>query len=226
MKEPIKFGSYYLFDRVAVGGMAEVFKAATYGVESFERFVAIKRVLPSIAQDQEFIDMFVDEAKIAVQLAHSNIGKVFELGQVGDAYFISMEFVSGRDTRAIFDRIRSRGERLDIAMCCHIVKEVCEALEYAHNKKTAAGQPLDLIHRDVSPQNILVSYDGEVKLIDFGIAKAAGKANKTQAGILKGKFGYMSPEQVGKTHRRSFGHLFLGNVRTSAHTRAMFSGRR
>ena len=122
--------------------MAEVFKAATYGVESFERFVAIKRVLPSIAQDQEFIDMFVDEAKIAVQLAHSNIGKVFELGQVGDAYFISMEFVSGRDTRAIFDRIRSRGERLDIAMCCHIVKEVCEALEYATIRRPQRANPL------------------------------------------------------------------------------------
>ncbi|MEE2758345.1 MAG: serine/threonine-protein kinase [Myxococcota bacterium] len=196
MKRPVKFGDYYLFQRIAVGGMAEVFRAASYGVEAFERVFAVKRVLPQIAEDQEFIDMFIDEAKIAVQLSHANIGQVFELGNAEDSYFIAMEFVSGKDSRAVFDRMRSRGERLDISMCCHIVKEVCEALEYAHNKRNEVGDPLNLIHRDVSPQNILISYEGEVKLIDFGIAKAAGKANKTQSGILKGKFGYMSPEQV------------------------------
>ncbi|MBV71313.1 MAG: hypothetical protein CMH52_08180 [Myxococcales bacterium] len=196
MKRPVKFGDYYLFQRIAVGGMAEVFRAASYGVEAFERIFAVKRVLPQIAEDQEFIDMFIDEAKIAVQLSHANIGQVFELGNAEESYFIAMEFVSGKDTRAVFDRMRSRGERLDISMCCHIIKEVCEALEYAHNKRNEIGEPLNLIHRDVSPQNILISYEGEVKLIDFGIAKAAGKANKTQSGILKGKFGYMSPEQI------------------------------
>ncbi len=196
MREPQKFGDYYLFDRVAVGGMAEVYKGVSYGVEGFERLFAVKRVLPDIAEDQEFIDMFIDEAKIAVQLTHANIGQVFELGQVNGAYFIAMEFVQGKDGRAIFDRAREREEHLSIPMVCHIVKEVCEALEYAHNKRNDRGESLDLIHRDVSPQNILVSYDGEVKLIDFGIAKAAGKASKTQAGILKGKFSYMSPEQV------------------------------
>ena len=196
MKEPVKFGNYHLFQRIAVGGMAEVFQAASYGVEAFERIFALKRVLPHIAEDQEFIDMFIDEAKIAVQLAHANIGQIFELGNAEDSYFIAMEYVPGRDARALFDRARSRGASLDIEMCCHIVKEVCEALEYAHKKQNDRGEPLNIIHRDVSPQNILVSYEGEVKLIDFGIAKAAGKANKTQAGILKGKFGYMSPEQV------------------------------
>ena len=196
MRDPVKFGDYYLFERIAVGGMAEVFKAVSYGVEGFERLCAIKRVLPNISEDQEFINMFIDEAKIAVRLAHANIGQVFELGNAEDSYFIAMEFVPGRDTRGIFDRQRNLGRRLDIPMCCHIVKEVCEALEYAHNKRGDDQEPLGIIHRDVSPQNILVSYDGEVKLIDFGIAKAAGKANKTQAGILKGKFGYMSPEQV------------------------------
>ena len=196
MKKPTKFGDYYLFERIAVGGMAEVFRAASYGVEAFERLVAVKRVLPSIAEDQEFIDMFIDEAKIAVQLSHPNIGQVFELGNAEGAYFIAMEYVSGKDVRALFDRARARGNRLHIPMCCHIIKEVCEALEYAHNKTNDQGDPLDLIHRDVSPQNLLLSFEGEVKLIDFGIAKAAGKANKTQSGILKGKFGYMSPEQV------------------------------
>ena len=196
MREPIKFGDYYLFERVAVGGMAEVFKGVSYGVEGFERLFAVKRVLPNIAEDQEFVDMFIDEAKIAVQLSHANIGQIYELGKVDGSYFIAMEFVQGRDLRAIFDQARAAGRHLDIPMCCHIVKEVCEALEYAHNKKRAAGEDLSLVHRDVSPQNIICSYDGEVKLIDFGIAKAAGKASKTQAGILKGKFGYMSPEQV------------------------------
>ncbi|MCB9549439.1 MAG: serine/threonine protein kinase [Myxococcales bacterium] len=205
MREPVKFGDYYLFERVAVGGMAEVFKGVSYGVEGFERLFAVKRVLPNISEDQEFIEMFIDEAKIAVQLTHANIGQIFELGNADSSYFIAMEFVQGKDLRAIFDTARRRGGALDVAMCCHVVKEVCEALEYAHNKRNERQQPLDLIHRDVSPQNILVSYDGEVKLIDFGIAKAAGKASKTQAGILKGKFGYMSPEQVrGKTiDRRS-----------------------
>lgn len=196
MREPVKFGDYYLFERVAVGGMAEVFKAVSYGVEGFERLFALKRVLPNISEDQEFIEMFIDEAKIAVQLTHANIGQIFELGKVDSAYFIAMEFVQGKDTRALFDRARKRHQGLDIPMCCHIVKEVCEALEYAHAKRNEHQESLGLVHRDVSPQNVLVSYDGEVKLIDFGIAKAAGKASKTQAGILKGKFGYMSPEQV------------------------------
>lgn len=196
MREPIKFGDYYLFDRIAIGGMAEVYKGVSYGVEGFERLFAVKRVLPNIAEDQEFIDMFIDEAKIAVQLTHANIGQIFELGNAENSYFIAMEFVPGKDGRALFDRAGSRGEHLPIPMVCHIIKEVCEALEYAHNKRNDRGESLELIHRDVSPQNILVSYDGEVKLIDFGIAKAAGKASKTQAGILKGKFSYMSPEQV------------------------------
>ncbi len=196
MREPVKYGDYYLFERVAVGGMAEVFKGVSYGVEGFERLFAVKRVLPNISEDQEFIEMFIDEAKIAVQLTHANIGQIFELGKNEGAYFIAMEFVQGKDLRAIWDRARNRGQRLDIAMCCHIIKEVCEALEYAHSKKNERHESLNLVHRDVSPQNIIVSYDGEVKLIDFGIAKAAGKASKTQAGILKGKFGYMSPEQV------------------------------
>jgi serine/threonine protein kinase len=196
LRDPLKFGNYYLIERVNIGGMAEVFKGVSYGVEGFERLFAVKRVLPNISEDQEFIEMFIDEAKIAVQLNHANIGQIFELGNAENSYFIAMEFVQGKDLRALFDRVRKRNERIDIPMTCHIVKEVCEALEYAHNKKNERQEALNLVHRDVSPQNIIVSYDGEVKLIDFGIAKAAGKASKTQAGILKGKFGYMSPEQV------------------------------
>ena len=196
MKKPIPFGKYLLLERINVGGMAEVFKGKAFGVEGFERLVAVKRILPSIAEDTEFITMFIDEAKIAVQLTHANIAQIFDLGKVGDSFFIAMEYVHGKDLRAIFDRARKRGEPLPVPMACYVVMKVCEGLDYAHNKKDPAGRDLNLVHRDVSPQNLLISYDGEVKIIDFGIAKAAGKAGKTQAGILKGKFGYMSPEQV------------------------------
>jgi hypothetical protein len=140
--------------------------------------------------------MFIDEAKIAVQLQHANIAQIFDLGKVDDSYFIALEYVLGRDLRAMFDRMQQRKETMPLAQACYIMMQVCEGLDYAHNKRDAQGRELHLVHRDISPQNVLVGFEGEVKLIDFGIAKAAGKASKTQAGILKGKFGYMSPEQV------------------------------
>jgi len=196
VKKPIPFGKYYLLERVNVGGMAEVFKAKAFGVEGFERLLAVKRILPNIAEDKEFIEMFIDEAKIAVQLNHANIAQIFDLGKVEDSFFIALEFVHGKDLRSIFDRGRQVGQIMPIAQACFVIMKVCEGLDYAHNKRDASGRELNLVHRDVSPQNVLVSYEGEIKLIDFGIAKAAGKASKTQAGILKGKFGYMSPEQV------------------------------
>jgi serine/threonine protein kinase len=196
LNKPIPFGKYYLLERINVGGMAEVFKAKTVGVEGFERIVALKRILPSIAEDEEFITMFIDEAKIAVQLQHANIAQIFDLGKVDDSYFIALEYVNGRDLRGIFDDLRKRGQIMPAQQVCYLIMQLCEGLDYAHNKRDAQGRDLNLVHRDVSPQNVLIGYDGEVKLIDFGIAKAAGKASKTQAGILKGKFGYMSPEQV------------------------------
>src|SRR6476660_3913984 len=196
LKKPIQFGKYYLLDRINVGGMAEVWRAKAFGVEGFERLLAVKRILPNIAEDEEFITMFIDEAKIAVQLQHANIAQIFDLGEVDDIFFIALEYVNGRDLRSIFDRMRSKGEALPIALACHVMMQVCEGLDYAHNKRDGQGRELHLIHRDISPQNVLIGYDGEIKLIDFGIAKAASKSSKTQAGILKGKFGYMSPEQV------------------------------
>jgi serine/threonine protein kinase len=196
VQAPILFGDYYLIEKVAMGGMAEVFKGVNYGAEGFERICALKRVLPHIAEDQDFIDMFIDEAKIAAQLQHPNISQVYHLGQVDHAYFIAMEFISGKDLRSIFDRAKARNIQLDIGLCVYVVKEICEALDYAHQKRNANMEPLHIIHRDISLQNILLSYDGSVKLIDFGIAKAANKINKTQVGILKGKFSYMSPEQA------------------------------
>jgi serine/threonine protein kinase len=145
--------------------------------------------------------MFIDEAKIAVQLNHANICQIFDLGKVDDSYFIALEFVHGKDLRVIFDRckkapISDSAAAMPIAQACFIIMKACEGLDYAHNKRDPNGNELHLVHRDVSPHNILVSYEGEIKLIDFGIAKAAGKVSETQQGILKGKFGYMSPEQV------------------------------
>jgi len=193
---PMKFGKYLLLERINVGGMAEVFKAKTFGVAGFERIVAIKRILPNMVEDDEFIKMFIDEARIAVQLAHANIAQIYELGQYGNNYYIAMEYIPSRDLRTILDRLRQSGTLMPIPQAAYIASRICEGLDYAHRKKDAAGRPLNIIHRDVSPQNVLLSYDGEIKLIDFGIAKAANRASKTQAGVLKGKFGYMSPEQV------------------------------
>ncbi len=200
LAKPIPFGDYFLLEKINTGGMAEVYKAKTFGVEGFERIVAVKKILPSIAEDSEFISMFIDEAKIAVQLTHANIAQISDLGCIDGQYYIAMEYVPGRDLRVIYDRCVRTGEKLDIACVCFIISKLCEGLDYAHNKKDANGEPLGIVHRDISPQNVLISYDGECKLIDFGIAKAANKSSATQVGILKGKFSYMSPEQVaGKT---------------------------
>jgi len=196
VRQPVPFGKYLLLDRISVGGMAEVFKAKSYGVEGFEKVIAIKRILPSMCEDEDFIRMFIDEAKIAGQLSHANICQIFELGRVKSSHFIAMEYISGRDLLQIQNRLRQRGDSMPVEMACFILAQVCEGLDYAHHKKDALGRPLKIIHRDCSPQNVLVSYEGEVKLIDFGIAKAASRSSRTNAGVLKGKFGYMSPEQV------------------------------
>jgi serine/threonine protein kinase len=193
---PVQFGKYLLLERINVGGMAEVFKAKTFGVAGFEKLVAIKRILPTMVEDEEFIRMFIDEARISVQLNHANIVQIYELGRHVDSYYIAMEYLPSRDLRTMLDRLRQSGTLMPIPQAAYVATKVCEALDYAHRKKDAFGKPLHLIHRDVSPQNVLVGYEGEVKVIDFGIAKAAGRASKTQAGVLKGKFGYMSPEQV------------------------------
>ncbi|RJS25779.1 protein kinase [Corallococcus sp. H22C18031201] len=195
-RQPIPFGKYLLLDRVNIGGMAEVWRGKQFGASGFERLVAIKRILPNIAEDEEFISMFIDEAKISVQLTHANIAQIYELGQIATSYFISMEYIPGKDMRAIFDRCRKKGEPAPVPLVAFCVAKMCEGLDYAHRKKDGMGRDLNIVHRDISPQNVLISFEGEVKVIDFGIAKAAGKATKTQAGILKGKFGYMSPEQI------------------------------
>ena len=193
---PCKFGKYILLERVNVGGMAEVFKAKAFGVAGFERVMALKRILPSLVEDEEFIKMFIDEARIAVQLDHPNIVQIYELGKHGDHYYIAMEYLPSRDLRAILDKLRAAGQLMSIAQAAWVTQKTSEGLDYAHRRTDKNGDPLNIIHRDVSPQNVLLTFDGDTKVIDFGIAKAANRASKTQAGVLKGKFGYMSPEQV------------------------------
>ncbi len=192
----MNFGKYTLLDRISHGGMAEVFRAKTFGAAGFERIVAIKLLLPDVARDQDFVTMLIDEAKIAGQLSHANIAQIFDLGMAEGRYYIVQEYVNGLDLRKILRRLAKSGRRLSVAQAIHIVLKACEGLEYAHNRRDAAGKPLNLVHRDVSPQNILISSEGEVKLIDFGIAKAEGRSTRTLAGLIKGKFAYMSPEQI------------------------------
>ncbi len=195
-KLPRLYGKYFLLELINVGGMAEVFKAKMFGVEGFEKIVAIKKILPEIAEDKEFIRMFIDEAKIAVRLQHPNIVQILELGKIEDSYFIAMELVNGKDLKTI----RKRMKRVDLLMppeqSAFAISQVCDGLDYAHRKCDEKMNSLNIVHRDISPQNIIISYEGTVKLIDFGIAKAKSKSTKTQAGMLKGKFSYMSPEQV------------------------------
>jgi serine/threonine protein kinase len=190
------FGPYQLLDRVAVGGMAEVFKAKRAGVEGFEKTVALKRILPHLSDNKEFLDMFVDEAKMVAGLTHPNIVQIFDLGRIQKSYYIAMEFVHGRDLRTIMKRAREKGLRMPLDLSLRVVSQVCAALEYAHRKKDDRGRPMEIVHRDVSPQNILISFEGDVKLVDFGIAKAATKASSTDRGALRGKLLYMSPEQA------------------------------
>ncbi|MFH1017911.1 MAG: serine/threonine-protein kinase [Pseudomonadota bacterium] len=191
------YGKYFLLDRIAVGGMAEVFKAKTYGVRGFERLLVIKRILPHLSKDEEFVEMFIDEAKISVELTHANICQVTDLGKIGDNYFIAMEYIDGKDLRAILKKCHVTKTPLTVPMALYVAIEILKGLDYAHNRKNSvAGTAMNLIHRDISPQNIMLSYHGEVKIVDFGIAKTESKLNRTQAGVLKGKFGYMSPEQA------------------------------
>lgn len=190
------FGRYQLIKRIGVGGMAEVFKAKQRGAAGFERLVAIKRVLPQIAEDREVIQMFVEEAKLAVQLTHPNIAQVFDLGEAEGHYFIAMEYVDGRSLKMLWDRWVDRGEPLSPEAVCYLVSQVAEALHYAHFAEDLLGRPMGIIHRDVSPQNILLSFGGEVKVIDFGLAKAETRASQTHDGVVKGKLAYLSPEQA------------------------------
>src|SRR3990170_171238 len=196
MDLPAHFGKYLLVHQLGRGGMAELFLAKQSGLKGFEKVLAIKKILPHLTQDPEFVSMFVNEGKLAALLPHQHIVQIFDLGHVEGAYYMAMEYAMGKDVRSLVGKIRERGGRLSIDHALLIVSQVASGLDYAHRKKDLNGRELNIVHRDVSPQNILVSYEGEVKLVDFGIAKAAGSGQEPQTGILKGKLAYMSPEQA------------------------------
>lgn len=195
-QHPDLLGHYKLLEKIAQGGMAEIFKAETYDPNGLRREVVIKRILPHIASHQEFVDMLIDEAKIAVHFNHGNIAQIYDLGKVGKDYFIVMEHVSGKTLQQIFKRAQTLKEKIPVPFCLYFISELCAGLAYMHRKTNDRGMPLNVVHRDISPQNIIVSYSGNVKIIDFGVAKASDKIATTESGVLKGKFAYMSPEQA------------------------------
>jgi eukaryotic-like serine/threonine-protein kinase len=193
---PKQIGRYQIVDRLATGGMAELFKATLTGDHGFEKLVAIKKILPHLAKDRSFVEMFIDEARITAQLDHRHIVQVFELGTDADTPYIAMQYVDGLDVLALLRECARAQIRLPAELAALIARDVLDALDYAHNAIAADGKPLRIIHRDISPGNVLLSWRGDVKLTDFGIARAAERRHKTEAGTLKGKYGYMSPEQV------------------------------
>jgi len=193
---PLKFGRYTLVERIATGGMAEVFKAKILATHGFEKLLVIKRILPHLAADKNFVSMFIDEAKLTAQLTHPKIVQVTDFGEVDRSYFIALEFIDGFDALALLRTSAQKQIRIPIPISVFIVMEVLDALDYAHNAVDREGKEMRLVHRDISPSNVFISHRGDVKLADFGIAHASERESKTQAGTLKGKYGYMSPEQV------------------------------
>jgi serine/threonine protein kinase len=196
MSDPQMFGRYLLLDKVAAGGMAEVWRAKMSGEANFQRIVAIKKILPHIAEDEDFIGMFTDEALITASLTHANIGQVYEFNRIGDTFFIAMEYISGKDLKSVWSWCRHRKSVMPLPLSVLVVQKLADGLEYAHSRVDSEGHPAAVVHRDVSPQNVLISWEGDVKVIDFGIAKATEKSGKTRPGTLKGKFAYMAPEQI------------------------------
>jgi serine/threonine protein kinase len=191
----IPFGRYQLLKKIASGGMGQVLLAKK-GQDDFEKLIVLKRILPHLVEDEEFFTMFRDEAKITMRLDHPNIARINEFGVEAGVHYIEMEYVAGEDVRRIEKRAAAVGKGIPIGVILKIIADAAAGLDFAHKARDAKGVPLGLVHRDVSPQNVLIGFDGSVKLIDFGVAKAAGRAQHTATGILKGKFPYMSPEQA------------------------------
>jgi len=191
------FGKYVLLEKLAMGGMAEVYLSRSIGHGGVGKFVAIKRILPQFSEQPEFVDMFKDEASIAINLQHSNIVTINEFGMEKNQFFIAMDFVNGRNLKQILTKAKQANRALEIEHIVYICKEVAAGLDHAHRcLNPATAKPLNIIHRDMSPHNVMLSFDGEIKVVDFGIAKAETQIESTRAGTLKGKFGYMSPEQA------------------------------
>jgi serine/threonine protein kinase len=195
-KAPSAFGRYTLLEQLAVGGMAEVFRAKITSSHGFEKILVVKRILPHLAADPNFVAMFIDEAKLTAQLTHPKIVQVLDFGEVRGQYFTALEYIDGFDALGLLRVAAQKRVHIPRSLAVFVVSEVLEALDYAHNARDMEGKPMQIVHRDISPSNIFISKRGDVKLGDFGIAHAQRRESKTQAGTLKGKYGYMSPEQV------------------------------
>jgi eukaryotic-like serine/threonine-protein kinase len=189
------FGKYRLLKKIAVGGMGEIFLAKITGPVGFEKHLVIKRVLEHHVENEQLLDMFFSEARVAAQLQHSNVVQIYEMGQIDGAFFIAMEYIHGQSLHGLMERVRKSNMRLAPHLVVDIAAQLCAGLSYAHNAKDMSGESLGIVHRDINPHNILSTYGGEVKVIDFGIAKSGMSMHETEAGTIKGKFVYMSPEQ-------------------------------
>lgn len=199
-----KLGRYTLVEQLAVGGMAEIWLAHTADVQNIEQVVVIKKIRPHLAKQKHFLSMFLNEAQLAIHLDHPNIVQIYESGKPNDQHFIAMEYIFGRDLSEIIPKAKRAHIPFPVEYAVQIIIQVCEGLQYAHTQTDSHGHPLKIIHRDISPQNVLISFEGDVKILDFGIAKAANQYEQTQQGVLKGKVSYMAPEQIlgtGLDHR-------------------------
>ncbi|MDF1561458.1 MAG: serine/threonine protein kinase [Deltaproteobacteria bacterium] len=195
-KTQTRFGKYRLLRRLARGGMAEIFLARYEAAAGISKVVVVKKILPAFADNPRFLKMFIDEARVTVGLSHGNIAQVFDFGEIDGSYYLAMEYVQGQALSSVLTRTTEAGLAFPIPIACFVTMEVCKGLGYAHRKCDETGKPLGIVHRDVSPQNVMISYEGQVKVVDFGIAKAANLAGDTRAGALKGKYLYFAPEQA------------------------------
>ncbi len=194
--EQHRIGRYTVLTPISKGGMAELFLAYVDGPGGFRKFVAVKRILPQLREDEDFIAMFLDEARISAALSHANIAQVFELGEDADALYLAMEYIAGQDLSRMRSALRRQGAVMPVGLAVKVAHETCLAVHYAHHFTSPGGRPLPVIHRDLSPRNVMVTYAGNVKVIDFGIAKARGSLSTTREGNIKGSIAYMSPEQL------------------------------
>jgi serine/threonine protein kinase len=191
-----QYGNYELVERIARGGMAEVFKARMKGAAGFEKLVALKMLHSHLAEDADMVASLKDEARLVSNMLHPNICQVLYFEQIGETYCITMEYIHGKDVSTMMRALRKSNQKLPLEFALFIIRQTLTGLDYAHRMVDSSNNPLNIIHRDISPQNILVSYSGAVKIIDFGIAKAAEGLHHTQDGVIKGKFRYMAPEQA------------------------------
>ncbi|MEM6531503.1 MAG: protein kinase [Myxococcota bacterium] len=191
-----KFGKYTLQKRIAFGGMAEIYLARLEGQDGFRKTCVLKRILPQFGADDAFVRMFIDEAVLAARLNHPNVVQTYDFGDVDGTYYIAMEHIDGPDLRKLIVNAVKRGRSLSVAEACALVEEMCRGLSYVHNLRDETGEPLSIVHRDISPHNVMVARAGQAKIMDFGIAKAALRASQTRTGTVKGKLAYMAPEQA------------------------------